>query len=116
MKAEPRATGRAGERDDALAGIVIALGALMFLGGAGCIALGAPYLVLERGFTLAIIGSVLACAGLVVIVQGLVLRELRRKATRLAMPPLAEATEPASPGRVPPAQVQSRQARSELAL
>lgn len=57
---------------------VIALGALMLLGGIAALVLGLPYIVLERGFTQVIIGSVVATGGVLVMVGGLTLRELRR--------------------------------------
>lgn len=57
--------------------LVIALGAAMLLGGLAAVAFGLPYVVLEFGFTQVIAGSVVATGGLVLIVLGLLLREVR---------------------------------------
>lgn len=53
------------------------LGALMLVGGGALSILGLPYLVLERGFTQVIIGSVIATGGVSVLAVGLALRSLR---------------------------------------
>jgi hypothetical protein len=62
---------------------MIALGALGIIGGGVCLAWGLPYLVLEQGFTYAIIGSVLMTGGVLLIALGLLLRELRAMAGRI---------------------------------
>jgi hypothetical protein len=59
---------------------MMALGALGIVGGGVCLAWGLPYLVLEQGFTYAIIGSVLVTGGVILIALGLMLRELRAMA------------------------------------
>lgn len=58
--------------------IIIALGASMLLGGIAALVMGLPYIVLERGFTQVIIGSVVATGGVMVMIAGVILRELRR--------------------------------------
>jgi hypothetical protein len=62
---------------------MIALGALGIIGGGVCLAWGLPYLVLEQGFTYAIIGAVLVTGGVLLIGLGLLLRELRAMAGRI---------------------------------
>jgi hypothetical protein len=62
---------------------MMALGALGIVGGGVCLAWGLPYLVLEQGFTYAIIGSVLITGGVILISLGLLLRELRTIAGRI---------------------------------
>lgn len=56
--------------------IFTVLGLVLFGGGTYAIYDGWPYLVLERGFTQVIIGSIAACAGLIVLSLSWVLREL----------------------------------------
>jgi hypothetical protein len=51
---------------------------LSFGGGAAAIVDGLPYLVLERGFTQVIIGTVAATAGLIMLALAWVLVEVRR--------------------------------------
>lgn len=62
--------------------IFILLGLGLLCGGGWAIADGLPYMVLERGFTQVIIGTVLATAGVVILALARVLVEIRRlKAT-----------------------------------
>lgn len=67
----------------------------MLAGGGYAIYDGLPYLVLERGFTQVIIGTVVTVSGVIVLAQARVLSELRRVRTRLDV--LGEA----GPERVP---------------
>jgi hypothetical protein len=62
---------------------MMALGALGIIGGGVCLAWGLPYLVLEQGFTYAIIGSVLVTGGVLLIALGLLMRELRTMAGKM---------------------------------
>lgn len=64
----------------------MALGALLVIVGVYGLVSGLPYLVLERGFTQAIIGSVMVNAGLVLFAIGMMMRDLRRLASRLEAP------------------------------
>lgn len=57
--------------------IFTVLGLLLFGGGAFAIYDGWPYLVLERGFTEVIIGSIASGAGLIMLALAWVLREVR---------------------------------------
>ena len=59
------------------------LGLLLFGGGAYAIYDGWPYLVLERGFTEVIMGSIASSAGLIMLSLAWVLKEVR--ATRRAL-------------------------------
>ena len=63
--------------------IFTVLGLLLFGGGAYAIYDGWPYLVLERGFTQVIIGSIASSAGLIMLSLAWVLKEVR--ATRHAI-------------------------------
>uniref|UniRef100_A0A9E7ZV27 Uncharacterized protein n=1 Tax=Bosea sp. NBC_00436 TaxID=2969620 RepID=A0A9E7ZV27_9HYPH len=63
--------------------IFTVLGVLLFGGGAYAIYDGWPYLVLERGFTQVIIGSIASSAGLIMLSLAWVLKEVR--ATRRAL-------------------------------
>ncbi len=58
--------------------LFIGLGALIFVAGAIAVGLALPYVVLERGFTQVIVGTVGMNAGLVLIGIGAVLREIRK--------------------------------------
>ncbi len=78
--------------------IFTVLGVLLFGGGAYAIYDGWPYLVLERGFTQVIIGSIASSAGLIMLSLAWVLKEVR--ATRRA---LVEAIELRSAVQVPAA-------------
>lgn len=82
--------------------IFVLLGLALLLGGVGAIVDGWPYLVLERGFTQVIIGTVAATAGLVLLALSWILVELRQVRTSLkAMTLLSAATalptEPTAP-------------------
>jgi hypothetical protein len=85
--------------DTALITIFVLLGLALFGGGIAAIVDGWPYLVLERGFTQVIIGTVAATGGVILLALSRVLVELRRvKASladiatvRLAAPPEGEA-------------------------
>jgi len=66
-----------------LIAIFTVLGLLLFGGGAYAIYDGWPYLVLERGFTQVIIGSIASSAGLIMLSLAWVLKEVR--ATRRAL-------------------------------
>jgi hypothetical protein len=96
-----------------LIAIFTVLGLLLFGGGAFAIYDGWPYLVLERGFTEVIIGSIANAAGLIMLSLAWVLREIR--ATRRA---LIEAIELRAQAPLPAATVEENplaasQARSE---
>ena len=80
--------------------IFTVLGVLLFGGGAYAIYDGWPYLVLERGFTQVIIGSIASSAGLIMLSLAWVLKEVR--ATRRA---LIEALELRSEAQTPAAAV-----------
>ncbi|MGL4975303.1 MAG: hypothetical protein ACRC56_08400 [Bosea sp. (in: a-proteobacteria)] len=72
--------------------LFIGLGVLIFFAGAAAVGLGLPYVVLERGFTQVIVGTVGMNAGLVLIGIGVVLREIRKgrvAATAAATPAAA---------------------------
>jgi hypothetical protein len=58
--------------------IFVLLGLAFLVGGVGAIIDGWPYLVLERGFTEVIIGTVAATAGVILLALAWVLTELRR--------------------------------------
>jgi hypothetical protein len=64
--------------------ILMILGAVLVICGVYGLIAGLPYLVLERGFTQAIMGSVLVTGGLVLIGIGLLMRDMRRLFARLA--------------------------------
>jgi hypothetical protein len=66
-----------------LAYLILSLGALMLLGGSAATILGLPYIVLESGFTQVIIGVVIATGGLIVMVGGAILREIKVALIRL---------------------------------
>lgn len=63
--------------------IFVLLGLAFLVGGVGAIIDGWPYLVLERGFTQVIVGSVAATAGVILLALAWVLTELRRVRTAL---------------------------------
>lgn len=63
--------------DAKLIAIFTVLGFVLFGGGAYAVYDGWPYLVLERGFTQVIIGSIACSAGLILLSLAWVLRELR---------------------------------------
>jgi hypothetical protein len=86
-----------------LAYLIISLGALMLIGGGAATILGLPYIVLESGFTQVIIGVVIATGGLVVMVGGAILREIR-----LGRAP--------APGNMPQDRPEPTVAPSELSL
>lgn len=75
--------------------IFTVLGLILFGGGAYAIFDGWPYLVLERGFTQVIIGSIASTAGLILLSLAWVLREFR--AVRRALQEDAEARAVALP-------------------
>jgi hypothetical protein len=86
----------------------IGLGVLIFVAGSVAVGLALPYVVLERGFTQVIVGTVGMNAGLVLIGIGMVLREIRKRPVPIA-PSGAVAASPdeiasaglaADPGRV----------------
>lgn len=91
--------------------IFTVLGLLLFGGGAFAIYDGWPYLVLERGFTEVIIGSIANAAGLIMLSLAWILREVRatrrmlleaielRAQAPLPAAPVEEAPFVASPGR-----------------
>lgn len=65
--------------------ILFVLSGLIFLGGGiAAIIDGLPYLVLERGFTQVIVGTVLATSGILLLALSRVLAELRRVRTTLS--------------------------------
>ncbi len=70
--------------DAALITIFILLGLALFGGGIAAIVDGWPYLVLERGFTQVIIGTVAATGGIILLALSRVLVELRRVKASLA--------------------------------
>lgn len=63
--------------------IFVLLGLAFLVGGVGAIVDGWPYLVLERGFTQVIIGTVAATGGVILLALAWVLTELRRVRTAL---------------------------------
>ena len=82
------------------------LGVLMLAGGGYAIYDGLPYLVLERGFTQVIIGTVVTVSGVIVLAIARVLSELRRVRSRLdaldaAGPRIARAETPVVPPPLP---------------
>ena len=70
-------------KDTELIAIFTVLGLLLFGGGAYAIYDGWPYMVLERGFTQVIIGSIASGVGLIMLSLAWVLKEVR--ATRRAL-------------------------------
>ncbi|PTM38923.1 hypothetical protein [Bosea sp. 124] len=64
--------------------IFVLLGLGFLCGGGAAIVDGLPYMVLERGFTQVIIGTVMAAAGVVMLALAWVLVELRRLKTTLS--------------------------------
>ncbi|MGO4665850.1 DUF308 domain-containing protein [Bosea sp. 2RAB26] len=64
--------------------IFVLLGLGFFAGGIAAIVNGWPYLVLERGFTLVIAGSVAVAAGIILLALSWVLVELRRVRVAIA--------------------------------
>lgn len=74
---------RAGRGFHGLVKLFIGLGALIFLASAAAVWLALPYVVLERGFTQVIVGTVGMNAGLVLIGIGVVLREIRKGVSAL---------------------------------
>lgn len=78
--------------------IFTVLGLFLFGGGAYAIYDGWPYLVLERGFTQVIIGSIASSAGLIMLSLAWVLKEVRatRRALVEAMAPRPEESTPAA--------------------
>ncbi|WP_353183792.1 hypothetical protein [Bosea sp. (in: a-proteobacteria)] len=86
------------------------VGLALFGGGLYAVYDGWPYLVLERGFTEVIIGSIAATAGLVMLSLAWVLKELRTLRRELVgtvamqamAPPVAEAALPAAPAEARP--------------
>ncbi|WP_293806883.1 hypothetical protein [uncultured Bosea sp.] len=86
------------------------LGVLLFGGGAYAILDGWPYLVLERGFTQVIIGSIASGAGLIMLSLAWVLREVRatRRALTEALGLRSEVQVPAAAVAEPPPVMPSR--------
>jgi hypothetical protein len=82
-----------------LIAIFTVLGLLLFGGGAYAIYDGWPYLVLERGFTQVIIGSIVSSAGLILLSLAWVLKEVRaiRRALVEALELRAERPAPEAP-------------------
>lgn len=70
--------GRTSCKDAELIAIFVLLGLGLLGGGAAAIYEGLPYLVLERGFTQVIIGTVTATAGVILLALAWVLVEVRR--------------------------------------
>lgn len=64
--------------------IFTVLGLGLFSGGLYAVYSGWPYLVLERGFTQVIIGSIMATAGLLMLSLAVVLREIRAMRRQIA--------------------------------
>ena len=64
--------------------IFTVLGLGLFSGGLYAVYSGWPYLVLERGFTQVIIGSIMATAGLLMLSLAFVLREIRAMRRQIA--------------------------------
>lgn len=88
--------------------IFTVLGLVLFGGGAYAIFDGWPYLVLERGFTQVIIGSIASTAGLIMLSLAWVLKELRGVRESLLEASEARLAAPAAVGapaefRMPPA-------------
>lgn len=71
-------------KDAKLIAIFTVLGLFLFGGGAYAIVDGWPYLVLERGFTQVIIGSIASSAGLILLSLAWILREVRALGRSLA--------------------------------
>lgn len=80
--------------------IFIVLGLAFLIGGVGAIVDGWPYLMIERGFTQVIIGTVGATGGVILLALSRVLAELRRVRTALSAMTLLSAA--ALPGEVEP--------------
>jgi hypothetical protein len=79
--------------------LFIGLGVLIFVGSCVAVGLALPYVVLERGFTQVIAGTVGMNAGLMLIGIGVVLREIRkapRQASAMVAPEAALPAESAS--------------------
>lgn len=121
----PANIGECRAEDTDLIIVFTVLGVLMLAGGGYAIYDGLPYLVLERGFTQVIIGTVVAVTGVVVLALARVLSELRRvrlrleardgvgpKITRAETPvppsPLPEISAPAFPDRPAPPEERGR--------
>ena len=81
----PAKTGLCRAEDTELIILFTVLGVLMLAGGGYAIHDGLPYLVLERGFTQVIIGTVVTVSGVIVLALARVLSELRRVRARLDM-------------------------------
>jgi hypothetical protein len=77
MRQPPPAGGRLA-KDTELIAIFVLLGLALLGGGAAAILDGLPYLVLERGFTQVIIGTIAATAGVILLALAWVLVEVRR--------------------------------------
>lgn len=81
--------------------LFVLAGVLMLGGGAAAIIDGLPYLVLERGFTQVIVGTVVATGGVLMLALSWVLVEMRRLKARLATP-LAAVASGAGPAEASP--------------
>ncbi|MGL4729618.1 MAG: hypothetical protein ACRCWO_12770, partial [Bosea sp. (in: a-proteobacteria)] len=73
--------------------LLMILGACLVIGGIYGLFEGLPYLVLERGFTQAIMGSVMLTGGLVLIAIGLLMRDMRRLFASLSHKPAITAAD-----------------------
>ncbi len=99
-------------KDIALSILFTVLGLGFLAGGAYAIVEGWPYILIERGFTLVIVGTVLATAGVVMLALSRVMAELRRVRGQLSNAVMAvsvasmangrEAREPEPTVSVPP--------------
>jgi GLTT repeat (6 copies) len=78
-------------RIGALVKLFIGLGVLIFAASAVAVGLALPYVVLERGFTQVIVGTVGMNAGLVLIGIGILLREIRKRLVPAVATAAAEA-------------------------
>lgn len=81
--------------------LFVLVGVLLLGGGAATIIDGLPYLVLERGFTQVIVGTVLATGGLLMLALSWVLVELRRLKVGLSATVAAAASSAASSAVAP---------------
>jgi hypothetical protein len=81
--------------------LFVLLGVLLLGGGAATIIDGLPYLVLERGFTQVIVGTVIATGGVLMLALSRVLAELRRMRASLSETVTALAARPAAGEAVP---------------
>lgn len=64
--------------------VFVLLGALMVAGGVGCIAIGYPVVEVEQGWTLTIVGAVVATGGILVLAASAILAKLEAIAVGLS--------------------------------